>query len=261
MASLKIFFGRVYHKRLIPKVNQFNYRTYYLFFPITKIKELSRNFFFRVNKFAILSFYQQDHFPKSNFTKWVTEILTKHNIKIELGEVILMAMPRVLGYVFNPVSFWFCLNKDKQLKAVIAEVRNTFGESHNYLCFKKDLTTITKGDIIVTKKIFHVSPFIKREGSYQFNFSYNYEQDKVGIWINYFNSKDEKLLVTSLIGKLYPYNTTNLLYAFIFYPLITAKTIFLIHLQALKLFIKGIKYIQKPGQLKVKLSTIIKKNK
>ena len=260
MVDTTILLASVYHKRFFPQVNHFRYRMYYLIFSINKISGLSRNCLLRVNKFGLMSFFEKDHSPKKNFLSWVRNILKQNDLNFTLGDVVLMAMPRILGYGFNPVSFWFCLDLEGKLRAVIAEVRNTFGENHDYLCYKSDHTVIQKHDVIYVDKIFHVSPFIKREGRYGFQFSYQQDQNNIKILIDHYDYNGKKLLSTSVSGNTIAYNSKNLLLCFILRPLVTIKTIIMIHWQALKIFNKGILYIPLPTQLKKKFSTINKKN-
>lgn len=256
MVAPKILHAKVFHKRFFPRVNQFSYKLYYLVFPISKISELSRNFIFRVNKHGLMSFFEKDHFPTHNFSEWIKNLLLENQLKFEVGEVVLIAMPRVFGYVFNPVSFWFCFDKESNLKAVLAEVRNTFGESHNYLCYNSDKSKIKQSDVICVEKMFHVSPFIERNGFYKFKFLFEEKSKKIGVWIDHYDSEGKKLLATSILGKTTIYNTKNLFKCLIFYPLVTIKTILMIHWQALKIFSKGIKYIPLPRQFKERFSTI-----
>ncbi len=250
----QIFNAKVMHKRLFPKVNGFTYNVYYLALPLSKLNEdeLKKNL--PIDKFGILSFYEKDYGNHSSgIESWIREILTEHGLDKLTHEIILITMPRVLGYVFNPVSFWLCLDKDTNLRAVLCEVNNTFGESHNYLCYHKNHEIINSDDWLDAEKLFHVSPFLKREGSYKFRFSL--KESKLGIWIDFYDGENNKQLITTLIGELEPLTKKSLRTAFFKHPLITLKTIFLIHWQALKLISKGIKYIPKPPQIKKKIST------
>ena len=251
----QIFFSKVMHKRLTPKVNQFTYGIYYIVSPLSKLNQLSDGWRFGVNQSGILSFYDKDHGDRSGekLEIWIRTILSEHHINEANGEIILISMPRVFGYVFNPISLWLCLDKEKQIRAVLCEVNNTFGETHSYLCVKDDYSPITKNDWLEAEKLFHVSPFFEREGRYRFRFAY--EGDSLGIWIDYYDpTKNNKQLLTSLVGTLKPYNRHNLRKAFWKYPLVTMKTISLIHWQALKIILKGIKYVSKPKQKKERLS-------
>lgn len=113
----KILFGRVMHKRLFPKVNAFNYGIYYLSLPLSQISTAIENKYFKINRWGLLGFYNKDHGNRdgSNLNNWAQKILKDNGIDKADGEIILIAMPRVFGYVFNPVSFWYCFDKSKNL--------------------------------------------------------------------------------------------------------------------------------------------------
>ena len=178
--------------------------------------------------------------------EWARGILSDSGIKEADGEIKLICMPRVLGYTFNPVSFWLCHDQEENLRAVLCEVHNTFGERHTYLCAHDNHRPITQDDILKGAKLFHVSPLLKREGHYTYRF--DVRDNKFAVWIDFYNAEGKKQLVTSLIGKFEAMNKAALRKAFWRYPLITFKAITLIHWQALKLLTKGIKYISKPIQ-------------
>lgn len=246
----QLFDAQVMHKRLIRKVNAFLYKVYYLMLPLSVLDNLP----LRRNKFGALSFYDKDHgaCDGSSLEGWARGILKAHNIKQADGEIVLVCMPRIFGYVFNPVSFWLCHDRAGAVRAVIAEVNNTFGERHSYLCVKDDGGPIEQDDKITAQKLFHVSPFLQREGHYEFRFAF--KPEKLGIWIDYFNDNGDKQLLTSLIGECREMSKTSLRRAFWEMPLVTFKTIVLIHWQAVKLLAKGIKYVPKPKQLAKRLS-------
>lgn len=252
--ELGLFPAEVMHKRYLPKVNQFQYGVYYLAFPLSKMHDMADGWRFGVNRFGLLSFYEKDHGERDGSTlePWVRKILKEHNVTEADGEILLVTMPRVLGYVFNPVSFFFCLDKKEQLRAVICEVNNTFGENHDYLCVLPGHQPMTKEDWIKADKLFHVSPFLEREGHYQFRFALH--KKKIGIWIDYYNQEQKKQLITSLIGSVIPYNRRNTRKVFWNYPLVTIKTIVLIHVQAIRLWLKGIVYVPKPTQRDQRMS-------
>lgn len=165
---------------------------------------------------------------------------------------MLITMPRVLGYVFNPVSFYLCFDENKQLRAVINEVHNTFGEQHSYLCAKKDSTAIHSEEWMEAEKLFHVSPFLERIGYYRFRFDIG--EEKLGILIDYYDKENNKQLITALTGTLSPLTRKSLAIAFWTHPLVTLKAISLIHWQAIKLVAKGIRYISKPKAKDEKLT-------
>lgn len=234
----------IMHKRLYPKTNQFNYSLYYLS-TTRKLLKNTPSALLGFNRFSLLSFYDKDHGKRNgkNSEQWVRNILKKHNITHANGEITVVTLPRILGYVFNPVSFWFCFNTEQALCAVIAEVNNTFNETHSYLITNPNQNPITKNDWITAKKAFHVSPFFNVEGIYKFRFAYS--KTNIGIWINYEREEGNKLY-TSITGKRIPLTTKNIIKLFFSIPFITIKTILLIHYQALKLWGKGATYYKKP---------------
>jgi hypothetical protein len=247
----KILFGHVKHKRTFPKENTFSYKIYYFLLPLLSMKSLP----VAHNRRGLLSFYDRDHglCDGSDLEAWARNILLEHSIDEADGEIQLVCMPRVLGYVFNPVSFWFCYDRSESLRALLCEVHNTFGEGHTYLCVKEDHQPITPEDRMHGEKLFHVSPFLECDGYYQFQFSIN--EKKLYVGINYSDQQKSKTLMTSLMGELHPMNLSTCRKAFWQYPLVTSHAVFLIHWQALKLIIKGIRYRSKPLQKEINVST------
>ena len=233
-----LYKAKIFHKRFFPRVNKFAYSGFYMKFSLEKIKELD-SLLFSVNKFNLFSFYEKDHGYKdgSSLEIWAKDILEKAGIKNFLDNFVLQTFPRIIGYVFNPVCFWYCYDEDK-LIAIICAVNNTFGESHNYVIkLEEDKTIYT------LPKEFHVSPFYDINGKYKFNFS-----KKNIVKIDYYF--DKKLqLCTGINGIEIPWNDLNLLKTFIQHPFFTALVIILIHYQALKLFFKKNKYFSKPIKL------------
>lgn len=249
-----ILFSNVMHARLFPKKNKFRYGVYYLSLPLSKLERAQIAY----NRFAFLSFSDRDHGARdgSALEPWARSILSEHGVDKANGEITLLCMPRVLGYVFNPVSFWLCHDTEGNLRAVICEVHNTFGECHSYLCTFPDQRIINKKDVLEAKKLFHVSPFLEREGHYTFRF--DTRDGGFGAWIDFYDARGNKKLITSLTGKLEIMDRRTLSKAFWTYPLVTLKAIVLIHWQAAKIMAKGIKYIPKPLQNKQKVSALNK---
>lgn len=200
-----------------------------------------------------MSFFTKDHGDRDgqNLEDWVEKVFRDCGEKKPDGPTMLIAMPRIFGYVFNPVSFFYCYDSNKTLRAVICEVNNTFGETHSYLCLPGD-KGFDSGDFIQGQKIFHVSPFIHREGSYDFRFKD--APEKLGVWINHNDKNGDSLLLTSLTGNFAPITAETVRKAFWRYPLVTFKAIVLIHWQAIKLLAKGIKYIRRPKQITPRIS-------
>lgn len=244
--------GNIMHHRFFPKENHFNYKSTYISFSISKVNQLKKSLF-SLNKFNLFGFYNSDYGNKDSedFRGWVDKILKENNIN-NIKEIILITHPRVFGYVFNPVSFWLCLDSKNKLITVLSEVNNTCGQKHNYLCFKDGLKPIESNDWIEAKKEFYVSPFMKIEGKYKFRFIFR--DDNISFFINYI--ADNKLkLSTSLKCSFEEMSNKNLLIRFLKMPFFTLKTIILIHYQAIKLYLKSISYYKCPPDLKKNLTT------
>lgn len=235
----------VWHKRLRPRENDFTYRIFNICLPVSCIKNLPSSWLFGVDKPGLYSYQQKDHCPKTgedNY-QWIQDLLRTHGLDDVDGEILLYCMPRLLGYGFNPVSFWMCLDEAGNIRAVLAEVRNTFGEWHNYLLYHEDHRPILPSDVMQSDKIFHVSPFMEVAGGYHFQFKLS--DSHFTAIINYHDEKGE-ILKTSITGKRTSLTKGALLGAFFRYPFVTFKVIFLIHYQALRLALKKIKYHTKP---------------
>ncbi|MGQ4001420.1 DUF1365 domain-containing protein [Francisellaceae bacterium CB300] len=262
-----ILSSKVFHKRHHPKVNSFNYRSYYIVLDMLDSNRSpcnnSKPKLFSFNKFNIFSFYDKDYGKRdgSKSVNWATNLLVENNLKYD--NIKLMTMPRIFGYLFNPVSFWLCYHQNK-LIAVIAEVNNTFKETHSYICHKNG-NAITYKCWFEAKKVFHVSPFYQRQGSYKFNFKIHEDlnssvslskcndesensNSKNQIIINYYDN-DELQLGTAITAINKPLSSKNLIKEFIRSPLLTFKVVYLIHWQAIKIVFKRIKYVPKPAQM------------
>ena len=249
----QILFAKVMHKRIAPKVNAFTYGIYYIATPLSKVNAMDHGWRFGIARPALMSFYNRDHGARTptDLRIWIGNILRDHNVTEADGEIVLVTMPRVLGYVFNPVSFWLCHDRAGHVRAVLCEVNNTFGETHSYLCTHPDHRPITNDDWMTGDKVFHVSPFRQRKGHYAFRFAIG--KNAFGAWIDHHDA-DGKSLLTSLTGRFEPMSVKTLRRAFWQTPLVTLKAIALIHWQAVKLVAKGIKYVPKPAQHAARLT-------
>ncbi|NBX66973.1 MAG: DUF1365 domain-containing protein [Proteobacteria bacterium] len=237
------------HARLFPRENKFVYGIYYIACPLDQLQNMDTGLFFRVNRPGLLSFYNRDHGDRQggNLQTWINAILDQYGLGGIAPNVTLIAMPRVFGYVFNPVSFWLCHDMQGALRAVLCEVNNTFGERHSYLCAHADNHPIEEGDWLEGKKLFHVSPFLAREGVYKFRF--NVQDRAFGVWIDFYDASGSKQLLTALTGTFAQFTPSAIRQRFFSHPLVTMTAIARIHWQALKLLAKGIRYIPKPVQM------------
>jgi uncharacterized protein len=234
-------FGSVRHTRLRPARNSFAYPTYFFMLPMRSLNtqvngELARN------RPAAISFYDKDHGDgRADSLAWLDELLSNEGIEDANGEAWLHCYPRVLGYSFKPVSFWYCHRQDGSLRAVVVEVNNTFGERHVYL-----LDHVRYGQELIATKVFHVSPFCNVEGQYRFRFMITEQRDRTVARIDYDDAQGA-LINTSVSGDLQPLNRLATRKALFSYGAMTLGVIARIHWQAARLFIKRVPFFSKPS--------------
>ena len=235
---------RVAHARLRPKRNSFRYQVPYVVVSAQLLGARRSYGLFSIDAFNLFSVRTNDygHENRRGFD-WVRGVLAQRGLKEADGDVELVTIPRVLGFAFNPVSFWLCFDRARALRAVIAEVNNTFGERHFYVCAHADHKPIAPEDRLSSDKVFHVSPFMKVEGHYMFTFSAHPES--LGVRID-LHDAEGLILTTSLAGRREPLSNRNLALAFFLNPFLMLKVLGLIHYQALRLWAKGIAPVRKP---------------
>ena len=233
--------GTTFHGRKGTVQNRFRYTVDYVL--LTPDSAKGPGLFSR-NRANLAALHDADHggAPKEGRgTAWVREVLASHGL-LAAARIDLLAQPRLLGHVFNPVSFWLCHDAADGLRVVIAEVSNTFGDRHSYLCHRDDLAPITRTDTITATKLFYVSPFQPVEGSYAFRF--DLREDRIGVWIDYSTAGGG--LFTNLIGPRVPLTNLGILRACLRRPFGSRRVLALIHWQALKLALKGVKFRSRP---------------
>ncbi|XDD48566.1 DUF1365 domain-containing protein [Leptospira sp. WS39.C2] len=241
----------VFHKRTAPTENKFRYKIFNFYLDLEEIDQLShKSAIFSRNRWNLFSFYDRDHlqFGKTTIYENVKTFLEASGVKVPIGKIFLLTNLRVLGYVFNPVSFYFCFDQKGEPIVAIAEVGNTFGEIKPYIgWFQKANGTIANPDVYIREqKQFYVSPFIPLDS--EFEFRLNLPNEKLQIGVDSYE-EGKRILITSFIGKKIPFQSKYLLKLFIQFPFITVKIITLIHWQAFKLWIKKIPYIKKHQNL------------
>jgi DUF1365 family protein len=244
MSGAAILFGRVFHCRRRPARNAFAYPVFFLRVPLGGLGSAGRGIF-SVDRWNLLSLMRRDHGPRdgSALEPWVRSRLAEAGLGEADGEILLQAFPRVLGFVFNPISIFYCHDREGRLRAVLCEVSNTFGERHNYLLAHPDGRPIGPRDWLVADKVFHVSPFCAVEGHYRFRFS----GDARGQFARIdYHDRDGKLLVTAIEGEARPIDAASLARALFGYPLMTAGVVARIHWQALRLWLKRVPWFSKP---------------
>ena len=245
--------GQVRHARLRPVAHRFAYPTYFLMLPLRSLQarpaaELVRN------RAGLMSFHDADHGAGGpDCLAWIDALLAEAGIADADGEVWLHCYPRVLGYAFKPVSFWYCQRADHSLAAVVVEVNNTFGERHCYLLSGPDLRP---GAELTAAKVFHVSPFCQVAGTYRFRFLHSglhpaapasrIAPPRTVACIDHHD--DSGLLIrTSVSGVLRPLTAARARAAFFGMPWMTLGVIARIHWQALQLWRKQVPFFRKPA--------------
>ena len=250
-------FGQVRHIRLKPAKNAFAYPTYFLMLPMRAMQAHKAEAMFNSsghdgahpahalahNRAGLLSFFDCDHGDgRASAVSWLDELLLREGIDDAQGEVWLHTYPRVLGYTFKPVSFWYCHAQNGSLRAIVVEVNNTFGERHCYLLDRPQY-----GHELVADKVFHVSPFCTLEGQYRFRFMRS-EHGGIAKTIARIDYDDAlgPLIQTSVSGTLEPLTRQSVRKALWRYPAMTFGVVLRIHWQAFKLWRKHVPFIPKP---------------
>ena len=247
MINSAIYNGQVIHKRFKPKVHYFRYNVFSLLIDLSELETIDKEIsFFSLNKFNLISFYEKDHGERdgSSLINWVKKNLEKNNIPTQDIKIKILCYPRILGFVFNPLSVFYVYNLQNKLITILYEVKNTFGEQHTYI-FK-----ITKDENLVQNKCakkFHVSPFIEMDCNYFFRLLK--PGDKISVIIDQYD-KEDKILFASQDGIRTDFNSKELIKSYLKHPLMTFKIIIAIHYEAFKLWIKGIKFIKKKIKIK-----------
>ena len=256
VATPLIGFGQVRHSRLRPQRHAFTYATYFLMLPMRSLQtQIPQPGQWHINRPGPLSFFDTDHGDgrspqRGGAIAWLDEVLQREGIHDATGEAWLHTYPRVLGYTFKPVSFWYChRGADDQggaLRAIVVEVNNTFGERHCYV-----LDAPRYGLEQRANKVFHVSPFNPVQGHYRFRFmrSSNGEQARTVACVDFYDdsSADTVVLQTSVSGTLQPVTPAVLRRALWRYPAMTLGVVLHIHTQALRLWLKSVPFFRKPA--------------
>lgn len=235
-----VIVGEVTHSRVRPSAHEFRYPLFCLRIPLAELTQLEPTL--AINRSALLSFQERDHGARDgqSLQQWIDLLLREHQLlrRDESANVELISFPRMFGFVFNPVSFWVCRNQDERVFAVLAEVNNTFGESHRYL-LTNESGEIKTGDTLRANKLLHVSPFNEVRGEYSFRF--NFARERWLARIDY-DDGEGRLLHTHIGGDATPLTRAALRRALWRFPLQSFAVVARIHWHALLLWLKRVPF-------------------
>lgn len=242
----RIYFGQVSHCRVRTAVHRFAYRVFSLYLDLDELPEASRRLWLLShNRWNILTFLDRDHGPRDGtpLRGWIERQMQDAGFGGSLGPIRILCFPRLLGYVFNPLSVWFIYSTRGRLLAIMYEVSNTFGQHH---CYLLPIAGFHRTDDVIEqscRKTLHVSPFIAMAAQYRFRLREPGER----LWITILEADSEGVLMTAthraMAAQL---SDRNLIAAVLRYPLVTIKVIAAIHWQALRLWLKGVPLLPRP---------------
>lgn len=239
--------GTVMHARMKPKVHRFSYKVFNLLIDIDRLPEAGRvSRVFSVGaRFNLASFRESDHGDgRTPLRAHVERLLRPAGIDLTGGRVLLLCYPRILGFVFNPISVYFCYAADASLAAVIYEVRNTFGEMHSYVAPIATGELSEAGLRQTRKKLFYVSPFLDMALRYHFRLLPPGEAVRLRILET---DAEGPILAATFTGTREDLTTAGLLRQCIAIPFMTLKVVAGIHWEALKLWLKGVGLRTRPA--------------
>lgn len=231
-----LYFGAVVHRRLKPTSHRLRYRVFSMLLNLDSVDGLRLRLFSK-NRFNLFSFDERDFgVGEGDVAAAVRRIAAGEHVDAS-GPLLLLFYPRILGFAFNPLAVYYLHDRRGRPSAMLYEVRNTFGEKHFYFI------PVDPGQDVVRQeadKAFYVSPFMDMKQRYRF--SLTQPGDRIAVAIRQ-SDAEGPVLDASFTGFAHPLDDATLLKAFFLYPLMTAKVVAGIHWEALKLFLKGVRYV------------------
>lgn len=255
----KIYECSVMHHRIEPKKNNFNYNIYTFAIDLDEIDTMDKKLkLFSKEKWNLFSFYRKDHlnFGLPSLKEDMVSYVRDNGCTSPISRVVLITNLRVLGYVFNPVCFYYFYNPEGKVVCAVAEVHNTFGEMKPFYFDEKDMIN-SQFFSKMYNKYFYVSPFQDLETAFEFRMYPPHEKLRVEIddW-----KDNKKVFISAYRGRRKTLSSFNLLRYFFKYPLVTLRVIVLIHYQALILYLKKIPYYKKLENIELQKGVYVGKN-
>jgi len=241
-----LYFGRVMHTRSRPRVHRFTYKVFSMLIDVDRIEEAGRRSrLFSIDRFNLFSFHRKDHGARdgSSLREHIDGLLKDADLPPP-SRIQLLCYPRILGYVFNPLSVYYCHDAQSRLMALVYQVHNTFGGAHSYVAPVDEAETSGRITRQSRDKHLHVSPFVGMAASY--DFSLNDPAETLAVHIRESDENGPFLLAT-FDGQAKPFTTRMLAIAFVRYPLMTLKVMGAIHYEALRLWLKGVPFFRSPA--------------
>jgi DUF1365 family protein len=257
MSDSCLYFGQVLHRRVRPFQHRFRYRVFSIYLDLDELPNVAHRLkLFSYNRWNLFSFFDRDHGPlgpaaqeKRPIRAWVDQNLAAAGIDCHGGRITLLCFPRLFGFVFNPLSVFFCHNRNGDLKAILYEVSNTFSQRHSYL-LPCDDGARRNAPVAINQscaKRLYVSPFIGMASTYRFRIKV--PDERLSILVRQAiqeQSNESRQLVAVQTGQRVPLTDPNLIRAFFRYPLMTVKVVAAIHWEALWLWRKGARLVSRP---------------
>lgn len=244
--SSALYKGRVHHRRTRPKEHVLNYRVFWMLIDLSEIDRLNQGLrLFSHNRFNLLSFHDRDHGDGTGLSlrDQICCWLGQAGVELNGGAVRLLTMPRVLGYVFNPISIYYCHDDHDRLVALVYEVTSTFGVRHTYVIPVSADDKAQGRFVQSTPKSLYVSPFMGMEMDYAFRG--HVPSENLDVAIDGLDSQGV-LISASISAQRKALTDAALLSAAVRVPFLTLKVVAAIHWEALKICLKGIKLTRQP---------------
>lgn len=242
-----LYQATVMHQRFFDVHYRFRYRVFSLMLDIDHLDDIAQRLpLFSHNRFNVFSLHDRDHLPQGSqlgLRAYAESLLQAQGIDSAGLRIRLLCFPRVLNWVFNPLSLWFCENGEGGPVAVIAEVRNTFGERHCYVLKPANGDAPTWPLRDACAKDFHVSPFIDMSARYEFRIGR--PEKRLAVAIREY-SASRLMLVATQTGQRQSLTSLGLVRQSLRVPFQTAKVMVAIHWQALKIWLRGGTFYRKP---------------